>query len=88
MTVCTLCVVSLISVNFKDIEIVIGILGGLLVVILSYVYPSLIYVKTNNHPRWHWKNVGSMLLLSFTIIVGLGATSKTLYDLFTLGKKK
>ena len=82
MSIPALGIISLIAVNFKDIQKIIGMIGGFTVVILSFIFPALIYVKTNNYPRWHWKNVGSIFLLCFTVCCGFTAGFKALISLF------
>ena len=86
LTIPTLCVVSLISVNFKDIQKVIGLIGGFTVVILSFIFPTLVYVKTNDYSRYHWKNVTSMMLMLFTVSFGFTAGGKAFVGLFMTDK--
>lgn len=61
----------------KDLLDVVSILGGFCGVNICYIFPILCYMKSNDYPRWHWKNIGSFLIM--IIITGMGY-SITIYN--------
>ena len=74
--------ISLVAINFKNIEAYLSILGGFCVVIMSFLFPGMLYIKNNEHPITHWKNVGSILLMIIITIIGFTAGVKTIIEMF------
>lgn len=61
---------------------IIGILGGLCAVITCYICPTMAWVIANDLPRYHWKNVSSVLVLVIICILGIMSTINTAIALF------
>lgn len=66
--------------SVDNVVSIIGILGGLCAVLVCFVSPILCYVKGNDYPRYHWKNVLYVSILVIICIVGLMSTVKTIID--------
>ena len=59
-----------IAVVYEEITSYLAILGGFIAVIVSFMYPCLLYVKTNDYPRYHHKNILTILFSVIIVIVG------------------
>jgi amino acid permease len=70
----------LLTFFIDDISTIIGFLSGLCIIFVSYVNPVLCYVKSNNMPRYHWKNLTAVLIMVVVSILGILATVKTIID--------
>ena len=73
ITIPTLLISCLIGVLFGDIGAYISILGGFCSVIQVFLVPVLIYIKSNDYPITHWKNVISIILV--ICLSGIGYTA-------------
>lgn len=82
LTIPTITMIALIAINFKEIEAYISILGGFCVVIISFLFPILIYVKNNEYPMKNWKNISSIILLIVIVTIGFTAGTKTIVEMF------
>lgn len=76
ITIPTLLLSCLIGVLFGDIGAYISILGGFCSVIQVFFVPVLIYIKSNDYPIHHWKNIVCIILV--IILSGIGYTAGVL----------
>jgi hypothetical protein len=68
---------NLISFFADNIVQIIGIISGISVVFICYVFPILCYVKSNHHSRWHYKNIICVVVMISITIFGLMSTVKS-----------
>ena len=56
---------------------IIGIISGISVTFICYVFPVMCYVKSNQHPRYHYKNLVSLAIMVLISCLGLMSTFKS-----------
>lgn len=72
----------LIGVLYDKISAYISILGGFCSVIIAFLIPGLIYIKNNDYPITHYKNILSILLVSILSIIGFTAGVISIIKIF------
>ena len=60
-----------VSVLYTEINGYIKLMGGVCSTLVGFIFPSLLYTKSNNRPKWHWKNVGTIVLFIFLTTFGI-----------------
>ena len=70
-----------ISVLYDKITAYIKILGGVCSTLVGFLFPALLIVRTNNRPRWHWKNIATVCIFGGLTCIGFISTGKTIYDI-------
>ena len=78
VTVTTLVCCTSIAIVYKDILTYISLLGGFCSVIIAFLIPGLIYVKTNEFKLSHYKNVLSLMLVVLLCTIGWTAGMQSL----------
>lgn len=73
LTIPTLIVTTLISVLYQKITDYISLLGSFCSVIIALFVPGMIYIKGNGLPLSHWRNISTIILVTF--LSGIGFTS-------------
>jgi len=73
ITIPTILISTLIAALYDDILKYINLLGGFCSVILAFVFPGLLYIKTNEYSIKHWKNLITIFVIF--ILAGIGFTS-------------
>jgi hypothetical protein len=86
ITIPTLLITCFIGVLFSDIGAYISILGGFCSVSQVFLVPVLIYVKSNDFPIYHWKNVLSIILV--ICLCGIGYTAGIMSIMKVINKSK
>ncbi len=81
VTIPILIIACLISVLYKEIISYITLMGSFCVVVVSFLCPCLIYLKSNDYPRYHWKNVTTFILMIFLCLIGLMAGVMSIIDI-------
>jgi amino acid permease len=71
ITIFTLSLTTFISIVFQSISDYLSLIGSFCTVIISFLIPGLSYIKGNDYPRYHYKNVGSVILLLILCPIGL-----------------
>lgn len=66
---------------YSGIDDFIGLLGGICSCICSFFFPAFIYVKFNDLPKYHWRNVTTVGICSVLCIIGLISGGASLKDL-------
>ena len=56
-------------------------MGGICSTLVGFIFPSLLYTKSNNRPKWHWKNVGTIALFIFLASFGFIDSIHTIRDI-------
>ena len=72
-------VTNLITFFISDVLKIISIIGGICTVIICYLAPILAWVKTNDLPRHHLKNIIAIILLIITSAFGLISAGYSIY---------
>lgn len=83
ITSVTILISCIIAVIYSEICGYIKLIGGICCSIAGFIIPALLYVKSNDLPRWHWKNIASIFCYSALSTFGLISAEKTIYDMFT-----
>lgn len=76
-----------ISVLYDQISAYIKILGGVCSTLVGFLFPALLIVRTNNRPRCHWKNIGTVFIFGGLTLIGFVSSGKTIYDIVNMKKK-
>ena len=61
---------TIIAVLFQSISDYLSLLGSFCTVLISFFIPGLIYIKGNDHPKYYYKNVLTMIFICFIVIIG------------------
>jgi amino acid permease len=64
-----------------NVSQILGIIGGVCTVVISFVNPLLIHIYSSNLPKTHFKNMLLWIFLVFISIFGIMATAKSIVDL-------
>jgi amino acid permease len=78
VTIITLVVCTSIAIVYKDILTYISLLGGFCSVVIAFLIPGLIYVKTNKYKLTHYKNILSLMLIITLCTIGWTAGMQSL----------
>lgn len=70
VTVTTLAITTLIGALYNSVTDYISLIGSFCSVIISFIVPGMIYIKSNDYPLSHWKNVTTIALVSFLSLLG------------------
>jgi amino acid permease len=73
----------IISVYFPHIDKVISIMGGLCAVTVSYLIPTICYVKLSEHSWTHPKNLGVLFFFGTLIVIGYSSVIIIIYLIIT-----
>ena len=71
ITVVTLIITTFISSIFQSISDYISLIGSFCTVLISFFIPGLIYIKGNDLPIKHYKNILTLIFISLILILGL-----------------
>jgi amino acid permease len=80
ITIPTLLISCFIACIYTPITAYISILGGFCSVIITFLYPGLLYVKNNDYPIYHWKNIATIIIVGTLTIIGYVAGIMTILD--------
>ncbi len=61
---------TVISSAYSQATDYMSILGGFLAVIMANLLPTYLWIKTNDYPKYHWRNVVAVTMTSFIVLVG------------------
>jgi amino acid permease len=70
-----------VSVLYTEINGYIKLMGGICSTLVGFIFPGLLYTKSNNRPKWHWKNVGTIALFIFLASFGFIDSIHTIRDI-------
>lgn len=62
---------ALLGALYSDISEYISLLGGFCSVIIGFFFPGFLYVKSNDYPITHWKNVFTIIVCSIFCLIGI-----------------
>ncbi len=74
---------TLIAALYGNITNYISLTGSVGGVITSFIFPSLLYIRANDYPITHYKNVLTILINGVISLIGLGGAVLTLKDIFS-----
>lgn len=61
---------TLIACVYSEASSYMSILGGFLAVIITNFLPTYLWVKTNDLPKYHWRNIVAVCLTGFIVCIG------------------
>lgn len=64
----------------QNLTTILGIIGGVNTVVISFICPILIDIRLGKNPRYHWRNILNYILLVSITILGLAITGFSVYD--------
>ena len=70
-----------VSILYSNISNYIKIMGGIFSTLVGFLFPSLLIVRANNRPRYHWKNILTVAIFSFLTLIGFIASGLTVYEM-------
>ena len=71
ITIIVLLVTTFIAVIFQSISDYISLIGSFCTVLISFFIPGIVYIKGNDHPIKHYKNIIAIIFISFILLLGL-----------------
>jgi hypothetical protein len=80
ITVPTLLLTCLIGALYTGIIAYISILGGFCSVVIAFLFPGLLYIKNNDLPVTHYKNLFTLILITILCLIGFTAGIMTILD--------
>ncbi len=80
ITIPTLLITCLIGALYTGIIAYISILGGFCSVVIAFLFPGLLYVKNNDLPITHYKNIFTIILITILCLIGFTAGTMTILD--------
>ena len=70
-----------VSILYSNISNYIKIMGGIFSTLVGFLFPSLLIVRANSRPRYHWKNILTVAIFSFLTLIGFIASGLTVYEM-------
>ena len=70
-----------VSILYSNISNYIKIMGGIFSTLVGFLFPSLLIVRANSRPRYHWKNILTVTIFSFLTLIGFIASGLTVYEM-------
>lgn len=80
ITIPTLLITCLIGALYNKITSYINILGGFCSVVIAFLFPGLLYLKNNDMPLTHPKNIITILIIFILCTIGFIAGIMTILD--------
>ena len=62
---------TIIAVIFQSISDYISLIGSFCTVLISFFIPGIVYIKGNDHPLFHYKNILTIIFISIILLLGL-----------------
>jgi hypothetical protein len=90
VTIPTLAVSCFIGVMYANIEDYISLMGSFCAVIISFLIPGkylkftflgMLYIKSNDYPISHYKNVLTIIIVGFLCLLGFTSGFLTIYGM-------
>lgn len=76
-------ITAFIGAVYSDISEFMSLLGGFCGVIISFFFPCFLYIKCNEYPISHWKNVVTIIFSSILCTIGVIAGIMSLITIIT-----
>lgn len=80
ITISVYIISNIITFYVKDASTILGFVGGISTVVISFVCPILIRIKLGFYADKSWKIYANYLFLAFMCIIGIACTAKAVYD--------
>ena len=71
ITIVALMITTFIASIFQSISDYISLIGSFCTVLISFFIPGLVYIKGNDYPLKHYKNILAIIFISLVLILGL-----------------
>ena len=71
----------IVSVLYTEINGYIKLMGGICSTLVGFIFPGLLYTKSNERPKWHWKNVATIAFFIFLASFGFIDSIHTIKDI-------
>lgn len=81
VTVVVLFICCTVSVLYSEISGYIKLIGGICSSIVGFIFPAMLYTRSNDLPRWHWKNIMTILIFSLFSVVGFISAGRTVFEM-------
>lgn len=71
ITCTVLAITTIVAVSFQSISDYISLIGSFCTVVISFFVPGMIYIKGNNYPITHYKNIITIIFISLILLLGI-----------------
>ena len=73
VTSIVLIITTIVAVSFQSISDYISLIGSFCTVVICFFVPGMIYVKGNDYPATHCKNITTIIFISFILLIGIAS---------------
>ena len=80
ITIPTLLITCLVGALYTGITAYLSILGGFCSVVIIFLFPGILYIKNNDLPVTHYKNIFTLILITILCLIGFTAVIMTILD--------
>ena len=71
ITSSVLALTTFVAISFQSISDYISLIGSFCTVIICFCVPGMIYIKGNDYPLIHYKNILTIIFISLIFIIGI-----------------
>ena len=71
ITCTVLAITTIVAVSFQSISDYISLIGSFCTVVISFFVPGMIYIKGNDYPITHYKNIITIIFISLILLLGI-----------------
>ena len=71
ITCIVLAITTIVAVSFQSISDYISLIGSFCTVVISFFVPGMIYIKGNDYPITHYKNIITIIFISLILLLGI-----------------
>lgn len=76
----TLLISNIVVFYVDKVTTILGIVGGISTVVISYINPIMIHVYTNGKPKTSFSNIAALCILVVVSLIGVASTIYSIYD--------
>ena len=81
LTIPLLLLSCLIGALYQHVTDYIDLIGSLTSIFIMFLIPGLLYLKSNDYPKTHWKNITTIILISLFSVICLISAIFTIKDI-------
>ena len=71
ITCSVLALTTFVAISFQSISDYISLIGSFCTVVICFFVPGMIYIKGNDYPLTHYKNILTIIFISIILIIGI-----------------
>jgi amino acid permease len=81
LTIPLLLLSCLVGALYQHVTDYIDLIGSLTSIFIMFLIPGLLYLKSNDYPKTHWKNITTIILISLFSVICLISAIFTIKDI-------